>query len=88
MLINSKRASVDRKGNIRRKNTTGLKLLLIISKRASVGYCTVKKEVKYDEMAISAIKSSSYVNRDFNVYCCSLDVISTQFRALAKSRLS
>jgi hypothetical protein len=28
------------------KTTTGLKPVLIISKRASVGYCTVKKEVR------------------------------------------
>jgi hypothetical protein len=37
------------------KTTTGLKLVLIISKRASVGYCTVKKEVKYDKMAIRVL---------------------------------
>jgi len=35
--------------------TTGLKLVLIISKRASVGYRTIKKEVTYDEMAFRVL---------------------------------
>jgi len=39
------------------KTTTGLKLVMIISRRASVGYCTVKKEVKYDEIAIRGLQN-------------------------------
>jgi hypothetical protein len=38
------------------KTTTGLKLVLIISKSASIGYCTVKKEVKYDEWRLKCYK--------------------------------